>query len=116
MKNLLKSVVFLALIVVGFSTTAFSQSETAQITVNNHTTQNLGIVGVYNSNVRVGQVIVPGPGVFSGQITAPMTSITVNNVIVPKGASMKVALPNGHVITVNNMLNNTPIVDTDENN
>jgi len=115
MKNILKSVAVLALVVIAFSTSAFTSGSVIQFSIQNRTTQNVGTVTVFGDAGPVGQVIVPGQGTFGAPISAPMTNILVNNVMIPKGAIMQVPLSNGVVVKVDNT-NNIPFVDASEIN
>ncbi len=113
MKNIMKSVAFLALIVFAFSTSAFSKGETSQFSIHNGTSQNVGIVTVYGSTGTIGQIAVPGPGLFTGPVNGAMTGLLVNDVVVAKGTTKIVTLANGHSVTVNNVIT---IPDISENN
>jgi hypothetical protein len=113
--NNMKLVAILAIFAASLATVGFTFKGSLPFNVQNNTTENIGLVTINGANGPVGQVNVPGPGIFPTNISAPAIGVVINNVFIPNGAIIKVPLQSGKIVTVDNT-NSSPIIDANENN
>ena len=111
----MKLIAILAIFAASFATVGFTSTGSLPFNVQNNTTQNVGIVTINGANGPVGQVNVPGQGIFPTNISAPAVGVVVNNIFVPNGTIIKVPLQSGTIVTVDNT-NGSPIIDPSEQN
>ena len=99
MKNIIKSISLVAVLLVALTTISAAHSNSVIATVQNNTTNNLGTVTIYASGLPF-YVNVPGQGAFNVTVPTTPTSVVVNSYVIQQGQYGIVTLPSGVKVKV----------------
>ncbi len=115
MKNLIKSISIVAILLVALTTTSNAHPSSVIATVQNNTTNNLGTVAIYSSGSPY-YVNVPVKGTYTETVPSTPTSVVINSYVVLQGHYGIVTLPSGAKVKVSLSGNIIVVGDTQENN
>ena len=94
MKKHIKSIVFIALLMVGIAAAVYAKAQ-ATYTVQNDTNFNVGNVTLNLQNGNPVVVNVTGNGSFTVNLASSVTSVVINNTVAPIGSTTSIKTGNG---------------------